>query len=116
MITGRRGRLSWPRSIVGIGVVFAVTFLIGAKGLEGAQHTVSVTIVAGETAADGGFNYNGYARGQMTVTVPLNWKVAVVFRNASAVPHSLEVLPYTARSRPSLQQRPPSPAPPPRTS
>jgi sulfocyanin len=88
------------------GLVVAALFLLGAEGLDGAPRTANLTIVAGETAAGGGFNYNGYAGGQMTVTVPLNWRVSVTFRNASAVPHSLAVLPYSPAQPTVVPARP----------
>jgi len=58
---------------------------------------VSVTLVAGSTAADGGFNFNGYASGVSTVTVPLDWTDTVKFRNAATPPHSAVVLPFAPR-------------------
>jgi Sulfocyanin (SoxE) domain len=40
---------------------------------------VSVTLVAGQTDAAGGFNFNGHASGESTLTVPLGWTVTVTF-------------------------------------
>ncbi len=61
-----------------------------------ASHTVTVPLVAGQTPADGGFNFNGYGHGGMTVEVPAGWKVVVQFRNASALPHSAMIAPVAA--------------------
>jgi len=81
---------------IGLALVAAALFVPGNPVLGATRHTVQVRIVAGETPADGGLNFNGFAHGGMTVTVPVGWKVAVEFENASALPHSLEVVPYTS--------------------
>jgi sulfocyanin len=59
-------------------------------------HSVTVLLIAGLTPADGGFNYDGYGHGGMTVMVPVGWKVVVRFRNASVLPHSAMVAPPAA--------------------
>ncbi len=48
-----------------------------------ATHHVRLSLVAGATGADAGFNFNGYGDGAMTITVPLGWTVDVSCRNAS---------------------------------
>jgi sulfocyanin len=73
----------------------AVLPALSARAVRG--HTVSVTLIAGKTPAAGGFNFNGYADGEMILTVPLGWRVNVVFENAATPPHSVAVLPYTDR-------------------
>ena len=98
------GRLSvTPRPLRSVGRLLgmvlaaaAAVMLIGHPAPGAAGHTVQVTIVGGETTADGGFNLNGYARGGMTLTVPVGWKVVVEFENAGPLAHSLIVLPYNA--------------------
>jgi len=70
-----------------------------------AGRTVEFTLVAGQTGANGTLNFNGYARGMMTVTVPVGWRVVVHYRNGSALRHSFDVIPYTGKQ--------PDPAPPP---
>jgi len=59
-------------------------------------HSVIVPLVAGQTPADGGFNFNGYGHGGMTIVVPVGWKVVVQFKNASVLPHSALIAPSTA--------------------
>jgi len=68
----------------------------GGRALATPEHTVRVTIIAEETPANGGFNFNGYARGGMTLTVPVGWKVVMEFENAGPLAHSLAVLPYAS--------------------
>jgi sulfocyanin len=81
-----------------LAVVAAVLYVSGAT--SGAEPTAHFTIIAGKTQLDGGYNYNGYARGGMTVTVPLGWKVAIDFQNAAPLAHSLEILPYMSTQPP----------------
>jgi sulfocyanin len=59
-------------------------------------HTVIVPLIAGQTPADGGFNFNGYGHGGMTIVVPVGWKVVVQFQNSSVLPHSALIAPSAA--------------------
>jgi PQQ-dependent dehydrogenase (methanol/ethanol family) len=53
---------------------------------------VQITVVGAAGSQGGGMNFNGYARGSMTFTVPTDSKVVMVFRNGSdTVPHSAMV-------------------------
>ncbi len=81
--------------LCGLVVLLVLPAVSGVPVLAG-PHTVVVTLVAGETPADGGFNFNGYGHGGMTVTVPLGWTVVVQFQNASALPHSAMIAPSAA--------------------
>jgi sulfocyanin len=87
-------------------VAAAAATVLGTPLLGAAMHSVDVTIIAGKNASDGGFDFNGYQRGAMTVTVPTGWHVVVHFENVGAIPHSLAVLPSGAH-----QQSTPSAAP-----
>ena len=62
--------------------------------IDAAHHRVSFTVTAAQGGANGTLNFNGYAAGQMTVTVPVGWQVHIDFVNsgAGALPHSLEVI------------------------
>lgn len=55
---------------------------------------VSFQVIAAASGANGTLNFNQYANGQMTVTVPAGWRVHIDFVNsgAGALPHSLEVI------------------------
>jgi plastocyanin len=39
-----------------------------------------------------GFDFNGYANGKMTMSVPQGWKVAVQFTNQAPTPHSAVIV------------------------
>lgn len=93
-----RGSIGLRFLWVGLCGMAAVLVLPPASGAPVAAGTRSVTvpIIAGQTPADGGFNFNGYGHGGMTVEVPVGWKVVVRFRNASVLPHSAMVAPAAA--------------------
>jgi sulfocyanin len=69
--------------------------------LGAAAHAVDVSIVAGKNAAGGGFDFNGYQNGAMTITVPVGWRVVVHFTNVNDLPHSVAVLPSGADKQPA---------------
>lgn len=60
---------------------------------DAATKTVFFDIKMAENGNNGTFNFNGYSRGEMTITVPLGWKVKmhVVNIGEGAIPHSLEI-------------------------
>jgi sulfocyanin len=62
--------------------------------VDAAHKHVSFTITASQGGANGTLNFNGYANGQMTVTVPAGWRVHIDFVNAGAgaLPHSIEAI------------------------
>src|SRR2546428_6257041 len=50
-------------------------------------------LVAGLTGLNGALNFNGFKDGGLTLSVPLNWKVVIAFRNHDGVlPHSAEII------------------------
>jgi sulfocyanin len=55
------------------------------------QHVV-INLVAAATADNNGFNYDGYANGKGTFTIPLGWTVDWIFSNAGAIPHSAAMI------------------------
>ncbi|MDQ6766618.1 MAG: hypothetical protein M3Z41_02285 [Candidatus Eremiobacteraeota bacterium] len=61
---------------------------------DAAKKTVSFDIGMASNGNNGTFNFNGYGRGEMTITVPLGWKVHMHVTNKGygAIPHSLEVV------------------------
>lgn len=62
--------------------------------VDAAHKRVSFAVMASESGVNGTLNFNGYANGQMTVTVPASWRVHIDFVNtgAGALPHSFEVI------------------------
>ncbi|HEY8284846.1 MAG TPA: PQQ-binding-like beta-propeller repeat protein [Chloroflexota bacterium] len=65
------------------------------------QHVV-IVLVAGETGADSGFNFDGYYDGKANFIVPANWTVDLEFSNKAALPHSAGIVKST-KTPPQLQ-------------
>ena len=62
-------------------------------------HTAKLTLIAAYTNALGGFNFNGYSNGKMVITIPVGYRVTVIFSNKSSVPHSAVFTPYSKKNR-----------------
>ena len=77
-------------------LLLAVGVVLGLRhGQTSPPKTAEFGLVTGKTTANGSFNFNGYAKGALTVTVPAGWKVVIRYSNAGALRHSLDVIPYT---------------------
>lgn len=55
------------------------------------RHDVVLKVVAAQTAANSGFNFDGYAKGTANFIIPRSWKVTIEFTNTSRIPHSLAI-------------------------
>ena len=70
--------------------------------VDAKNETVQLNISMGEAGAAGGFNFNGYANGQMTVTVPKGWTVKIKADDVDKyLSHSLEIV--DAQDKPPVQ-------------
>lgn len=54
------------------------------------QHVV-IMMTAAATAANSGFNFDGYTKGQGTFVIPYGWNVEIEFSNKSRINHSFAV-------------------------
>ena len=54
-------------------------------------HSVILQVTAALNGNNAGFNFDGYAKGQATFTVPAHWSVTIEYRNLGALPHSLAI-------------------------
>lgn len=71
--------------------------------LDSSKKTVDLKITAALTSVNGGWNLNGYTNGDLTITVPLGWRVNVTFVSRDGnVPHSLGVINAHPDSLPPL--------------
>ena len=62
-------------------------------------HTAAITLIASYNSALDGYNFNGYGKGKMVITVPVGAHVKVTFKNkSSALTHSALVTPYSQRN------------------
>lgn len=57
-----------------------------------ATKTATLKMVAGYNGALSGFNFDGYGKGKLVVSVPAGWNVVVNFSNKGQLPHSLAVV------------------------
>jgi sulfocyanin len=54
---------------------------------------VKFIIIGGYDGSNGTFNFNGYSEGELTLIVPLGWKVEMVYTTKSAYkPHSVGII------------------------
>ena len=68
---------------------------------DSATKTATIPVIAGLTSNAGGWNFNGYARGEMTIVVPVGTKVVMPFYNDDIVPHSVVIVTGSANAIPS---------------
>ncbi len=71
--------------------------------VEAKQRTAVVTLVAGYNGENNGFNFDGYGRGELMVTVPRGWRVRVTCTNRGALTHSCAVVPGPMTVTPSFR-------------
>ena len=65
---------------------------------DAAHKTARLTVTAALDQTGGGFNFDGYNLGHLTITVPLGAKVIVSFTNKAALAHSAVITPFADRS------------------
>src|SRR5579875_1559365 len=86
---------------VGAALVAAVGLYVGAAATKAA-----FTLVAGQTPANGGLNFNGADKGHLVVTVPVGAQVEITLVNKGDLPHSIQIIPYTKTLPGSAEPRP----------
>jgi len=59
------------------------------------SQTATLTLVAGYNSALSGFNFDGYGKGAMVISVPAGAHVTVVFTNKASLPHSAVFTAYS---------------------
>jgi sulfocyanin SoxE-like protein len=62
-----------------------------------------LTLLAGLGRENNGFNFDGYGRGRLLVTVPLGWRVVVDCENRGNRRHSCAVVKGSLATRPSFR-------------
>jgi sulfocyanin len=77
--------------------IVAVLGVLGLSGADGAATRAAFSIIAAQTSANNEYNFNGADRGHLVVTVPVGAAVQLTLTNKGGLPHSLEVIPYTAK-------------------
>jgi len=69
-----------------------LTRVSNAEYIDAKAKRVVFLVTAATSTANNGFNFNGYAKGQATWTVPVGWHADFIFANTQALPHSLAVI------------------------
>jgi sulfocyanin len=64
-----------------------------------ATKTATVTLIAAYNQVGGGFNFDGYNNGGLTITVPTGARVSVQFTNLAPLPHSAVITPYADHAK-----------------
>jgi alcohol dehydrogenase (cytochrome c) len=57
--------------------------------VNAAQKKTVMQVVAAATPTDGGFNFDGYDKGQANFVLPVGWSATLEFSNKSATPHDV---------------------------
>jgi hypothetical protein len=71
--------------------------------VEAKQRTAIVTLVAGYDGENNGFNFDGYGRGELLLSVPRGWRVRVTCTNRGALDHSCAIVPGPMTVTPSFR-------------
>jgi sulfocyanin len=79
----------------GAGIASAAPKAMAPTWVTTKGKTVNLTVIADYTSAVSGFNFNGYGKGQLTITVPKGDTVKVTFSNKASLPHSVQFTAYT---------------------
>lgn len=88
---------SWRVAGAALLAAVALAFVACGGGGSGAKSSPLGTVDQANKTVDvnlniTGFNFDGYSKGQMTVTVPQGWKVNVHCSNQTSIPHSCAVV------------------------
>ncbi|HSB37591.1 MAG TPA: sulfocyanin-like copper-binding protein [Gaiellaceae bacterium] len=67
------------------------------------DRTARIVLIAGYDDENSGFNFDGYARGELQVVVPRRWRVVVRCGNRSPVRHSCAVVRGPMSARPAFR-------------
>jgi len=77
--------------------------LRGWLSYDSSRRTATIRLVPAYNGALGGFNFNGYAKGEVAVVVPLGWKVTVRCENTGqGGRHSCALVRGPGATRPAI--------------
>ena len=71
--------------------------------VDARSRTVALTLVAGWDSENQGFNFDGYGRGELLVTVPVGWRVRIACVNRGGMRHSCDVVPGPMTAAPAFR-------------
>ena len=70
--------------------------------VHAARRAVELTLIAGDGRGNNGFNFDGYGRGELIVSVPRGWRVTVHYKNAGSFRSSCAVVSGPSATRPAF--------------
>ena len=70
--------------------------------VDSSRHSVRLTLLAGLDGSNGGFNFDGYGRGEMLVSVPAGWHLVVVCESHGSARFSCAVVRNSLSTRPAF--------------
>ena len=79
------------------GIIVAIVAVLIATPIGSAAVQAAFSIVAGQTPANAGLNFNGTVKGKLVITVPVGAQVQLTLVNKGDLPHSLQIIPFTAQ-------------------
>jgi len=71
--------------------------------VDHARHAVTLTLVASYNGENNGFNFDGYGRGELLLSVPLGWRVRIRCENRGPLRHSCAVVTGPMTYRPAFR-------------
>jgi hypothetical protein len=71
--------------------------------VDALRRAVGLTLIAADGRNNNGFNFDGYGRGELIVSVPLGWRVTVRCENHGALRESCAVVSGPDASRPAFR-------------
>jgi hypothetical protein len=71
--------------------------------VNASRHSVRLTLLAGLDGSNGGFNFDGYGRGEMLVSVPVGWHLVVVCESHGSERFSCAVVRDSLSTRPAFR-------------
>jgi sulfocyanin len=75
-------------------IIATIVAVLVAAVVAVAATTAGFSIIAGQTPANGGLNFNGASTGHLVITVPVGAAVQLTLTNKGDLPHSLQVISY----------------------
>jgi hypothetical protein len=71
--------------------------------VNASRHSVQLTLLAGLDGSNGGFNFDGYGRGEMLVSVPVGWRLVVVCASHGSARFSCAVVRNSLSTQPAFR-------------
>ncbi len=71
--------------------------------VQAARHHVDLTLIASDGTSNNGFNFDDYGRGELTVTVPVGWKMTVHCKNDGPERNSCTVVSGPGSTTPAFR-------------